>query len=324
MRKVRKRRKIRNLVFEGGGVKGIAYGGALKTMNEMGLLDEVLRVAGTSAGAITATLLALGCSVPVITNIIQHTNFSEFEDDSLGVIRDTSRLITDYGWYKGDAFEKWMGDLIREIKGDEYLTFRGLHKLVSEDVDYPACKDLYIVGTNLTKMQKEIYSYETTPDMFIRDAVRISMSIPFYFACVKRDGDILVDGGVAHNYPIQIFDDVKYSERWNPREEDDIPTPMVNRQTIGFRLDTKEEIFMNAKGWKATGTHHVDGLLEYSSALINFLMEVANKKHLKKSDWKRTIFIDTGDVRTTDFNLSEEKINMLIANGEKAVKNFFP
>ena len=39
---------FRNLVFEGGGVKGIAYGGALKVLDSMAILKGIERVAGTS------------------------------------------------------------------------------------------------------------------------------------------------------------------------------------------------------------------------------------------------------------------------------------
>ena len=51
---------FRNLVFEGGGVKGIAYVGAMKVLKEEGILPNIKRVGGTSAGAINATLFALG------------------------------------------------------------------------------------------------------------------------------------------------------------------------------------------------------------------------------------------------------------------------
>src|SRR5207244_4266854 len=51
-----------NLVFQGGGSKGLAYIGVVETLEERGDLQCVKRVAGTSAGAITATLVALGCS----------------------------------------------------------------------------------------------------------------------------------------------------------------------------------------------------------------------------------------------------------------------
>ena len=51
---------FRNLVFEGGGVKGIAYCCALGVLDERVILSRISRVGGTSAGAINATLLALG------------------------------------------------------------------------------------------------------------------------------------------------------------------------------------------------------------------------------------------------------------------------
>lgn len=97
--------EIRNLVFEGGGVKGIAYGSALKVMEEKGILDGVQRVAGTSAGAITATLLAVGYSADAVGNVIAKTDFRDFEDDDPGVIRDTARLLREYGWFKGNKFK---------------------------------------------------------------------------------------------------------------------------------------------------------------------------------------------------------------------------
>ena len=53
---------FRNLVFEGGGVKGIAYVGALEVLDQEGILKDIKRVAGTSAGAMVAVLVGLGYS----------------------------------------------------------------------------------------------------------------------------------------------------------------------------------------------------------------------------------------------------------------------
>ena len=57
---------FKNLVFEGGGVKGIAYIGAIEALDQAGALNQIERVAGTSAGAITAMLMSLPwpCSTP--------------------------------------------------------------------------------------------------------------------------------------------------------------------------------------------------------------------------------------------------------------------
>ncbi len=49
-----------NVVFEGGGAKGVAFAGALEVLQEQG--HEIAQVVGTSAGAVTATLLTLGLS----------------------------------------------------------------------------------------------------------------------------------------------------------------------------------------------------------------------------------------------------------------------
>jgi NTE family protein len=76
--------QFRNLVFEGGGVKGIAYAGALEVLEKENILPDIKRVAGTSAGAITATLLALGAKSSDIADIVGHTSFRKFMDDSFG------------------------------------------------------------------------------------------------------------------------------------------------------------------------------------------------------------------------------------------------
>ncbi len=58
------RSKWKNLVFEGGGVKGLAYASALRRLEEEKVicLKDIERVGGTSAGAITALLVGLGFS----------------------------------------------------------------------------------------------------------------------------------------------------------------------------------------------------------------------------------------------------------------------
>lgn len=80
--------QFRNLVFEGGGVKGIAYAGALSEIDigsHRGILKEIIRVAGTSAGAITATLVALGADGQYVRDVVGNTQFGKFMDDSFGV-----------------------------------------------------------------------------------------------------------------------------------------------------------------------------------------------------------------------------------------------
>ncbi|MBW1861215.1 MAG: patatin-like phospholipase family protein [Deltaproteobacteria bacterium] len=81
---------FRNLVFEGGGVKGIAYVGAMDVLKKKEVLQGIQRVGGTSAGAINATLFALGFTNAQTLAILNKLNFKNLMDDDWGVIRDTA------------------------------------------------------------------------------------------------------------------------------------------------------------------------------------------------------------------------------------------
>ena len=309
---------FRNLVFEGGGVKGIAYGGALTKLESLNILSNIQRVAGTSAGAITATLLCIGYSSKEISDIIAKTNFKDFEDNTFLYVRDILRVIRKFGWNKGKSFSKWIGDLIEKKTGSPDTTFAQL-KTWNQ-------KDLYVVCTNITQQRADILSFETTPNLPIRLAVRMSMGIPIFFESIKNDqGDIIVDGGVTLNFPINIFDDVKYLSCNENGEKVDYNLDCdycFNYETLGFRVDSLTDINYAKANWQ-TEPVKINNLKKFVAALMNFLMEMANKKHLHRNDWNRTIFIDSGDVKTTEFSLSKDKVNMLLKNGERAAEDYF-
>src|SRR5690606_37749463 len=120
--------QFRNLVFEGGGVKGIAYVGAMQVLAQRGLLESITRVGGTSAGAINALIHALGYDVRAQREILDSTDFRRFMDDSFGVIRDVRRLAKSFGWHKGDFFSDWVGGLIKDRLGNARASFADLRK----------------------------------------------------------------------------------------------------------------------------------------------------------------------------------------------------
>ncbi|MCH7859659.1 MAG: patatin-like phospholipase family protein [Candidatus Marinimicrobia bacterium] len=305
---------IKNLVFEGGGVKGIAYGGALLELEAGDHLKEVTRVGGTSAGAITATLLAMGYTAQEVSDIVARTNFESFADNTRGVIRDALRLIRQFGFNKGDAFRKWIGQLIAERTGNARITF-GEHHRWARDQGFP---DLYVVGTNLSRQRAEVFSHERddTRDMEVRQAVRISMSIPLYYRAVRTsEGDVMVDGGVTWNYPVDLFDQPAYLDGA------DGGNGHVNPRTLGLRLDSRTEI-EHYKTGADLPTLKIKNIKSYTGALIGFLMAAANRVHLSEHDRKRTIFIDTIGVQTTEFKLSEQKIAALVASGRKAAQEY--
>ncbi len=324
---------FKNLVFEGGGVKGIGYVGAMQVLEEKGILSQIERVGGTSAGAINATLLALGFTIAEQRQILKKLDFNNFMDDSWGVVRDTDRLLNRFGWYKGDFFHRWMSKLIKRKMGNANAIFQDL-----KDKGKP---DLYVYGTNLSTRFGEVLSPEHTPKTRIADAVRISMSIPLFFAAVSnaRD-DVYVDGGVLNNYPVKLFDREKYIKK-NNRNIMAIETPyykkenriflkkrpssspyVYNKETLGFRLDSKQEIGVFRYG--AEPIHQeVDDFFDYIKALISTILDAQGNTHLHSDDWHRTIYIDTLGVGATDFDISEGMKRKLENSGVKGAREYF-
>lgn len=324
---------FKNLVFEGGGVKGIAYLGAMQVMQEKGILANIKRVGGTSAGAINATLFALGYKLEEQRRILKKLNFNNFMDDSWGLMRDTDRLINKFGWYKGDFFHYWISELINTKLKNPNATFRDL-----EAAGRPA---LYVYGTNLSSHYGEVFSKEHTPTTRIADAVRISMSIPLFFAAFRNArNDVYVDGGVLNNYPVKLFDREKYIEEAD-RAKMGIETKyykeenqkflkkhpaasryVYNKETLGFRLDSKQEIAVFRDG--AEPAHNdIKDFFDYIKALIGTVMESQLNSHLHSDDWQRTIYIDTLGVGTTDFDLSDTMKTKLEQSGRAGATTYF-
>lgn len=309
-----------NLVFEGGGVKGIAYCGALEILENKGILKNVSRVAGTSAGAITAGLLAVGFENNEIFNLLKETSFSSFMDSKWGFIRDAIGLFSKFGWYKGKKFQQWFEQQIEKKTGNRNFTFNDLQEAVSGKK--PGFKELAVAGTNLSTQTTEIFSREYTPDISIANAVRISMSIPLFFYVVNYNSNRYVDGGLYYNYPIDIFDNDKYlSDKKYGRKIDYDPREgaIYNCQTLGLRVDTKKEI---KAVFEETPPQPIKNIKDYMGALIGGYMEGMNKIHLHENDWHRTIYIDSLGVKTTQFDLEEATIDKLIKSGQKGATDY--
>ncbi|MEE3949679.1 patatin-like phospholipase family protein [Bacillus wiedmannii] len=341
---------FKNLVFEGGGIKGIGYVGALEYLeNDKKILSNIQRFGGTSAGAITALILGLGYSVKDLTEKLKKVQFEKFKDDD-GIIIDTFRLLAGgYGRYKGDEFLKWIKEdiikprmeewvqkgIIKEEMKDKDLTFEEIVKITG--------KEVYFQGTNVSTRQIVTFSHETTPDMSVAEAVRISISIPFFFEPIVWKGEYFVDGGVLNNYPVRLFDQKKYvldekhyevtsyyeraaefletipAERVSANLED---VQVYNKETLGFRLDSKAEIDV-MRNIAAPVSHEIDNFFDFTWNLMGTIVKGQDSMHLHKDDTVRTIYINTVGVTAIDFNISEEKQLELIASGKQAAEEFF-
>lgn len=325
--------QFRNLVLEGGGIKGIAYIGAMQVLQQRGHLDHITRVGGTSAGAINALIYALGYSIPEQQEILESTDFKGFMDSSFGVIRDIRRLARHFGWHKGEFFRGWLGELVEQTLGNKEATFADLKAK-------EGAPDLYVIGTNLSTGFAEVFSHERHAEMPLLDAVRISMSIPLFFQAVRhgeRD-EVYVDGGVQLNYPIKLFDGKKYiredegcagryTDYYNKQnakvglKRPDHSPYVYNCQTLGLRLDTNAEIGLFRYGEPIKGKP-IRRFSDYAKALLTAIMNQQDKLHLKSDDWQRTVYINTLDVGTTDFDVSDEKKQALVRQGIEGAETY--
>ena len=287
---------------------------------------------GTSVGAINAALVALGYTNTEQREILWNLNFKDFLDNSWGIFRNINRVINHYGWYKGNYFKEWMGALIAQKMNNPKATFKELKE--------KGKPDLFVYGTNLCTRYGEVFSAERTPEMSIAEAVRISMSIPMFFAAVRnKRKDLYVDGGCLNNYPVKLFDRQKYiqperidtmalrRDYYDKQNESFLKqhpgsSPYIfNKETLGFRLDSKEEIA--AFRYNEPQTQIINRFFEYVMALIKTMLESQNNSHLHSDDWQRTIYIDTLGVSTIDFGLTDEKKKELENSGRQGTLKYF-
>lgn len=349
-------RQLRNLVFEGGGVKGVAYVGALEKLDERNILSDIERVGGTSAGAITALLVGLNYSPEKIRDKMLKLDFSHFLDSCnlpvenvtdysswkglfdkeglwgwLWVIILFSRLYRNYGLCKGINARKWLVEIIRDKTDLDDPTFKELYS----SKHGVGLRKMYFIGANLSNETSEIYSLEDTEKMKVADAVRISMSFPLAFTPIENNG-ASVDGGIIRNYPIRLFDKVRYiegtknldknTEIYKDRNGRENITRKENKwfrneETLGFRLDSEEEIDWFTRN-KKPKPDEIDNIWEFSLGFINTILSVQQSYHRRTQDWERTAYIETLGVRTLDFDLDRSKKLDLIEEGRRGVKKW--
>lgn len=319
----------KNLVLEGGGVRGLAYAGAFSELEKSGILQQIDKVAGTSAGAIAGVMISMGYNATEIDSIMRSLPVEEFNDGKGGIVGKYRRVRNNFGLYKGEKFELWVQDLIKFKTGDSNLTFSQLHQLRLHNRLF---KDFYCTATNISKQQLDIFSYEHTPDMSIALAVRISGGLPLYFEPVILDdqykkikkADTLsfknyyVDGGMIANYPISIFDTCQ--NRGNPFQCEKL---WFNPQTLGIKLERPAQIDSLKNNSTNIPPFQIKSFGDYLHAFNNLLIETLNRKYPNLENEKgRTIYISYGYIRSRVRKMKPEEKEMLYNNGVKAANDF--
>ncbi|MEP6948961.1 MAG: patatin-like phospholipase family protein [Ginsengibacter sp.] len=264
-----------------------------------------------------------------IDSILQTLKIQEFNDgkDIFGKIK---RIKKEYGVYRGQKLENWLGRLIFYKTGDSNTTFLHLHQLHEKNNVF---KDFYCTGTNISMQQLEILSWEKWPQMKLKTAVHISGCIPFYFKPVPIDSagnevsvkdtlskyDLYVDGGMLCNYPVNIFD--SSTDGNNPLTSGHV---IYNRQTLGLKLERAAQIKEFNEEKTDIAPYDIKSMRQYSDAVMSLMMENLNRKTPDLRNEKgRTIYISYGEISGRVRNISPEEKKILHGNGFSAATEFF-
>lgn len=259
-----------DIALEGGGTKGIALNAALAELMNRG--HRVGRIVGTSAGAIAASLVAAGYTGEELVALSlartddDRPQFAEYIDEPLiaeeseswlseleflalrfsqdavtraASLRSMLSFLDRGGFVSGEGFVLWLSrQLERKRPGLASITLGELHASTGNH--------LTVIATDLTSRRLRALNHRTAPNVPLVMAVRMSMSIPLFFAEVvwRREwglyldedltDHVMVDGGVLSNLPIAFIlptANVFVGQLMGPNEHRDA-------RAIGLAIDT--------------------------------------------------------------------------------------
>lgn len=303
-----------DLVLEGGGVKGIALLGAIALLEERGYTFP--RVAGSSAGAIVGALVAAGVPTATRRDLLDELDPARFADGGvlsrLGLVGRTAAVLTCGGVHPGRELVRWL----RELLADHGVrTFEDLRR---DDPDADLAPDhvsrLVVLASDvshgaLRRLPWEYARYGIAPGSAdVATAIRASAAIPFYFRPTRLPDELeggtswLVDGGLLSNFPVGVFD---RRDRRPPRWP-----------TFGIKLSSRADALQGRR-------REVRGPLSLTAAMLATMSSFHDRLHLEQADVQaRTIFVDTSDVRATDFDIDAATRRSLYERGRRAAARF--
>ncbi len=275
-------------VFGGGGIRGIAYCGAYKALLEKKV--ELSGLAGSSIGAVFASLLSLDYAYDEIFEIFSDTGFGLFNDFNLDLKKEIA-------FSKGQKFFDWIRNHIEaKFYGNDYEKGK-MNPVKFSDIK----KNLIIYAVDLNKMVFKEFSKLKTPDTEVAYAVRASVSMPGLFTPLidENDPSCIVDGDLLKSSPLWRFcDTIKNSPD----------------RILEFRLED------NAK--KDSVFSPVEYINRVYNAFCGFATDYIIDLYGKKDKFDY-IKINTPDISVVDFLISKQKKQELFEIGYNSTVDYF-
>jgi predicted acylesterase/phospholipase RssA len=268
---------VDSLCFSGGGTKGIAFIGAIECLIEKNIIkmNDIDNFIGSSAGSVISFLLCIGYLPSELNDFILEFDFNVLEPTI-----DSNNLFIGYGIDDGYKFIYLLRMLLKEKLGKENITFKELFDITK--------KKLIITVTSISTSNIKYLSYTTSPDHDVILAIRMSVSIPFYYMPVKYNDEYFIDGGILDNYPIQLG---------------------TKDKTIGLVVNSDNNIDVN----------------DFSDYLFAAIRLVINGNFINKVRKYNncTIAINCNETQFIDFQMNKEKKKEFINSGYIEINNLY-
>jgi NTE family protein len=182
------------IYLSGGGMASIAHIGALQEVTKQFPIKSVKEWKGVSAGALIAMCICVGYTLEELMELFMNFDFTNLND-----VDSISGWLLYFGMDTGERLYRLIIACLH-VKGlSSDLTFKETY----DQFGY----SLRVVATDLNEGAPIVFGHDTTPQYRIADAVRASMSIPYYFQpfICPETGHLLVDGAVTSNIPLFLL-----------------------------------------------------------------------------------------------------------------------
>lgn len=273
-------------IFGGGGIRGLCYCGAYKALVEHNI--KLTGCAGSSIGAVFASLLSIGYKYDEIYKILSETGFEMFIDINIDFKKDPAIS-------KGKIFLDWMREKIeKKFYGDNYKKGE-MPPVKFSDIKYK----LIIYSVDLTNLKFKEFSKEKTPDFELAQAVRASVSMPGLFTPLEIDDKLIVDGDLLKSTPL-----------WRASEA----IKNCQERIIEFRLEDNET--------PKKITNSIEYLNRVYNAICGFATDYIIDLYSEKDKFDY-IKINTKDISVVDFLIPKEKKLELFEIGYEKTNKYF-
>lgn len=236
MDSIRTHRPTVGLVLSGGGAKGSAHVGVIKYLEEVGIPVDL--VVGTSMGGLVGGIYSLGYNAAQMDSLLMTMPWEKMMSDRLdrefipySEIRYKEKYLLSLPFHydKKDIVDtsgvQYMVEQHQKIDVGASSTGEGLKDKLMSIIPFGLIYGRHVndVIKGLSIGYHDSLRFENLPIPFacvatdlvsgkgkvwhsgsFADALRSTMSVPGIFAPVKRDGMVLVDGGMRDNYPTDL------------------------------------------------------------------------------------------------------------------------